>query len=370
MRIELDILFAVEIGILVQQACTELLTEHVLHGTLQHLGLHQSLVDGLLQILVVGTVWEVHIITPIDCHCRLLHNSSGSRLFTVHFSLFTFQRQLVYGSIVAHHYPVETHIIAQNILQYPTVRYTLRIMNGMIARHHHLAARQSDHRLVGQQYLFHQHLLFGITAAAIAQVVLRTGTHALLQVVLLQTLHKGHTHRCRQVAILAIRLFQTVERGDAAHVDHRREGQHTAHLTQGGTGLDGFLFCQFRIKRAGLTNLLRIDGRAQGVHTREHLLVQEGRNTVGRVLYQPLLHGCRTVAQLVGVSGLLHTELREVSDAVGNQFAALRLVQLPLLVEQFIHIHTPQLGNALFLRHLVVEFINLLLHIRCSAASC
>ena len=57
---------AVEVGILVEEACTELLTEHVLHGTLQHLGLYQPLVDGLLQIFVVGTEGEIHVVAAID----------------------------------------------------------------------------------------------------------------------------------------------------------------------------------------------------------------------------------------------------------------------------------------------------------------
>ena len=97
--------------------------------------------------------------------------------------------------------------------------------------------------------------------------------------------------------------------------------------------------------------------------------MQEGRNSIRRVVYQPVLNCHSTVAQLVGVSGLLHTELREMSDAVGNQFLAFCLVQFSLLVEQIIHIHTPQLGDALFLRHLAIEFVNLLLHIWGSTTS-
>ena len=69
--------------------------------------------------------------------------------------------------------------------------------------------------------------------------------------------------------------------------------------------------------------------------------MQEGGDAVGGVVHQPVLDGYRTVAQLVGVAGLLHAELREVADAVGYQFAALRGVELSLLVEQVVHIHAP-----------------------------
>ena len=39
------------------------------------------------------------------------------------------------------------------------------------------------------------------------------------------------------------------------------------------------------------------------------------------------------------------------------------VVQLALFVEEFIHIHTPQLGDALFLRHLGIKLVNLLFEI-------
>ena len=84
-------------------------------------------------------------------------------------------------------------------------------MYGMIARHDALAARDTYHRLVGQQYFLHQFFFVGIATSAIAQIVLRAGTNAFLQVALLQTVHEGHAHYCRQVAVLAIRLLQTVE---------------------------------------------------------------------------------------------------------------------------------------------------------------
>ena len=68
---------------------------------------------------------------------------------------------------------------------------------------------------------------------------------------------------------------------------------------------------------------------------------------VGRVVHQPVLDSCHAVAQHIGVAGLLHGKLREMSDAVRYQFTALGRVELPLFVEQFVHIHTLELGDAL-----------------------
>ena len=64
----------------------------------------------------------------------------------------------------------------------------------MITWHQHLTTSQADHRLVGQQYLLHQHLLVGITTTTITEVVLRTGTYAFLEVALLETTYEGSTH--------------------------------------------------------------------------------------------------------------------------------------------------------------------------------
>ena len=91
--------------------------------------------------------------------------------------------------------------------------------------------------------------------------------------------------------------------------------------------------------------------------------MQQRRNTIRGVLHEPFLDGCRAVAQVVGVTGLLHAELREVAYAVGNQLTAFDCVQMPLVVEQLVHVHTAQLGNALLLRHLVVELVNLLVYV-------
>ena len=64
----------------------------------------------------------------------------------------------------------------------------------MIAWHDGYTARQTDHRLVGQQDLFHHLFLLCVATPAIAEVVLRTGTNAFLQVTLLQPLHEGRSH--------------------------------------------------------------------------------------------------------------------------------------------------------------------------------
>ena len=94
------------------------------------------------------------------------------------------------------------------------------------------------------------------------------------------------------------------------------------------------------------------------------------RDAVRCVLHQPVLDGGYAVAQLVGVAGFLHGKLREVADAVGDQLAAFHRVELPLLIEEVVHIHTSQLGDALLLRHLVVEFVNQLVGVNGSTAAC
>ena len=88
--------------------------------------------------------------------------------------------------------------------------------------------------------------------------------------------------------------------------------------------------------------------------------MEERRDAVGRVVHQPVLDGGSAVAQHVRVAGLLHGELREVADAVGYQLAALRRVESAVLTEEFVHIHTLELGDTLFLRHLGIQLIYLL----------
>ena len=240
----------------------------------------------------------------------------------------------------------------------------------MISGHHGLAACQPYHRLVGQQDFLHQFLLLSIAATAVAEVVFRAGTDTLLQVVLLQSLHKGHAHYRRQVSILAVRLLQAVERGRAAHIDHRRQRQYATHLPHGSPRLTGLQLSQFWIERASLPYLLRIDGSPTGIDARQHLLVEQGRNTVWCILHQPVLNGGHTVAQFIGVTRFLTGILREVADTVGYQLTAFHRVQPPLVVEELVHIHAPQLGDTFLLRHLVVQFVYLLFCVYGGTTAC
>ena len=91
--------------------------------------------------------------------------------------------------------------------------------------------------------------------------------------------------------------------------------------------------------------------------------MEEGGDAVGGVVLQPVLHGHHHIADGVRIAWFLEGKLREVADAIGNQFATFRGVELSLFIEEFVHIHALQLGDALFLRHLGVELINLLFHI-------
>ena len=315
------------------------------------------MVDGLLQVLIVRTEGEVDIVAAVDGCGSLLNGTLEVG-------------ELVDGGVVAHHHAIEAYIVAQDVLQDFAVGNTLRAMYGMIARHHHLATRQADHCLVGHEDFLHELLFAGIATTAVAQVVFRARRHTLLQIALLQTSDKRRAHDGRQIAVFAIRLLQSVERRIATHVDHRRQCQHTTHAAQGAARLARLQLSQLRIERAGLSDLLRIDGGADGVDAREHFFVHESRYAVGRVVHEPLLHGCHPVAQVVRVAWLLHAELREVADAIGNELATLRGVQPSVLAEEVVHIHAFQLCDALLLRHPAVKFIHLLFHVCCVVATC
>ena len=154
-RVELDVFGAVQVGILVEESCTELMTEHILHSTLQRFWLYETLVDGFLQVLIVGTEGEVDIIAAIDGCGSFLDRCLQTGY-------------LVDGSIVAHYHTVEAHVASQDVLQNLTVGHALRAVHLVIAWHHGFAARQANHRLVGQEYLFHHLFLVGITATAVA----------------------------------------------------------------------------------------------------------------------------------------------------------------------------------------------------------
>ena len=140
------------------------MAQHVFHGTFKDLGLNQSLIDGLLEMLIVRPSGEIHIVASIDGGSSLV-----KRIFET--------GQLVNSGIVAHHHAVETEIAAQDVGQYLAVGYAVHgvaigIEHGVITWHEHLAASQADHRLVRQQYLLHQRLLVGITTTTVTEVVL------------------------------------------------------------------------------------------------------------------------------------------------------------------------------------------------------
>ena len=91
----------------------------------------------------------------------------------------------------------------------------------MIARHQTAAVSQTNHGLVGHEDILHQFFFGSIATTTVAEIVLGTGTNTHREVALLETTHKGHTHGCREVGILAIRLLQAIETGIATHIDHR-----------------------------------------------------------------------------------------------------------------------------------------------------
>ena len=268
---------------MVEQASVQFVAQNGLHGTLKSRWFNKSAVDCLLQILIVGAVRKIGIATAVDSRCRLVH---GIRLVG----------NLVDGGVIAHHHSVESEIIAQNIDKYLAVSHTVGPVNSVVARHHHSASGKANHRLVRQQNLLHQLFLIGIATAAVAQIVLRASANALFQVVLLKTAGKGHAHRRRQVSVLAIRLLKPVERRRAAHIHHRRKRQNTTHLAHHLASLARFEFGQLGVERARLPNLLRINGGAARVDSRQHLFVKECGNAVWRVGHQPLLNGCHAVA--------------------------------------------------------------------------
>ena len=177
-------------------------------------------------MLVVGTSGEVHIIAGIDCCRRLVDGVCQLR-------------NLTDGTIVAHHHAIEAKIALQDVLQDFGVRHTVCAMHRMISWHDDMATRQANDCLMRHENLLHQLFLVGIATAAIAEIMLRARTDALLEVALLHPLDKCRTHHSRQIGILAVRLFQTIETGRAAHIDHWRERQHGTHLPHGSARLAG-----------------------------------------------------------------------------------------------------------------------------------
>lgn len=71
----------------------------------------------------------------------------------------------------------------------------------------------------------------------------------------------------------------------------------------------GFLLGQFGIERAGLSDLLRIDGGIACGDTRQHLFMEERWYAVRRVVDEPLLNGEHFVADAVGTGRFLTGKL-------------------------------------------------------------
>ena len=131
-----------------------------------------------------------------------------------------------------------------------------------------------------------------------------------------------------------------------------------------------FQLSQLQIERTCLSYLLWIDGGSLSIDTRENFLVQEGRYPIGGVVHKPILDSNGPIAKFIWIAWLLHTELREMANTKRYQLTALSGIQLPLLIEEFVHIHTPQLCDPLFLRHFLVELIYLLFHIYSCVTTC
>ena len=119
-------------------------------------------------MLVVSTIREVYIITGIDGRRRFLCRGIESRY-------------LVDGCIVAHHHAVEAEIAAQYVGEYLVIGHAVGTMDSMIAGHEGFAACQAYHRLMRQEYLFHQLFLLGVASTTVTKVVFRAGTNAFVQ---------------------------------------------------------------------------------------------------------------------------------------------------------------------------------------------
>ena len=93
-RIGFNGVCTVQIGIIVEKSGTELVSQHILDSTFEGLRFYQSLVEGFLQVLIVDTHGEVHIITAINGCCSFFDRSLQVG-------------QLVDGRIVADHHTVK-----------------------------------------------------------------------------------------------------------------------------------------------------------------------------------------------------------------------------------------------------------------------
>ena len=98
-------LSTIKIRILIEEPGTELMPQNVLYCTLECLRGNKSLIDSFLQVPVIRSCREIHIISGIDSCSSLLHRGFKSR-------------NLIDRGIVAHNHSVEAYIITKNILEY------------------------------------------------------------------------------------------------------------------------------------------------------------------------------------------------------------------------------------------------------------
>ena len=93
------------------------------------------MIDSLLQVLVAVAGREVHIIARIN-GCSGFLDGVGEFW------------NLIDRAIIAHHHAIKIEITVQDILQNLGISHTIDSMNGMIARHDHVAACKSDDGLM------------------------------------------------------------------------------------------------------------------------------------------------------------------------------------------------------------------------------
>ena len=157
-----------EVGILIEESYAGFIGKYTFHGFLEICLADQSLIDGFLQVRIRCSLREIHVVTCIYSCCCPLHITVESRY-------------LFDGGIVAHHHAVKAEVSTENAIDNLFVANAVGAMDGMITRHHHLAATFADHRLVGQENLFHEFLLFSIASASIAQEMLAASAYALAE---------------------------------------------------------------------------------------------------------------------------------------------------------------------------------------------
>ena len=69
--------------------------------------------------------------------------------------------------------------------------------------------------------------------------------------------------------------------------------------------------------------------------------MEQRGDTVRSVVHKPLLKGGHTVAQIIGIPGLLQGKLRKMPYPVRYKLPALGCIQITLRVKEHIHVHAP-----------------------------